>query len=137
VRTQGYLAVANNDVSFPSLAVDPEGRGAMAFSISGADFFPSAAYVRFDAARGPGDDVRIAAAGAAPLDDWDAYAPIGRTPVARYGDYSAALLDGETLWMGQEYVPAACASFPCAGREEFANWGTFVSRIDLADTLDR
>ena len=136
MRRQGYVAVANNDVGFPSVVVDPEGRGAMTFAISGANFFPSAAYVRFDATLGPGD-IRIAAAGAAPLDDWDAYSPLGPAAVARYGDYSAALLDSETLWMGQEYVPTACPSFPCAGRDEFANWGTFVSRIDLADRLDR
>jgi hypothetical protein len=136
MNTQGYVAVANNDVSFPSLVLTEDGRGAMTFALSGADYYPSAAYVRFTANKGPGN-VRIAGAGAGPLDDWDGYAPFAAPggPV-RYGDYSAALLDGDTLWMAQEYVPTSCTAFPCAGRDTYANWGTFVSRIDLSDTID-
>jgi hypothetical protein len=55
----------------------------------------------------------------------------------RYGDYSAALVDGDTLWMATENVPSACTAFPCENRDLYTNWGTFVSRIDLADTLDQ
>jgi hypothetical protein len=137
MNKQGYVAVANNNLSFPSLVLNGDGRGAMTFSIMGPDYFPSAAYVRFSAAKGAGD-VRIAGAGAGPLDDWDGYAPFAASggPV-RYGDYSAALLDGDTLWMAAEFVPNACTALPCPGRDTFANWGTFVSRIDLADTVDQ
>ena len=137
MTSQGYVAVANNDVFFPSIALTDDGRGAMTFAISGGDHYPSAAYTRLSAKKGPGD-VRIAAEGAAPLDDWDGYAPFAAPggPV-RFGDYSAALLDGETLWMASEVVPVSCTSLPCAGRGTYTNWGTFVSRIDLSDTLDQ
>ena len=136
MATQGYVAVANNDVFFPSIALTDDGRGAMTFAISGGDYYPSAAYTRMSAKKGPGD-VRIAAAGAAPLDDWDGYAPFAAAGPVRFGDYSAALLDGETLWMASEVVPVSCATLPCDGRGTYTNWGTFVSRIDLSDTLDQ
>jgi len=54
-----------------------------------------------------------------------------------FGDYSAALVDGSTMWMASEWVPVSCTSLPCAGRDDFANWGTFVARVDLDDTLDQ
>jgi hypothetical protein len=133
---QGYIAIANDDVLYPSIALTDDGRGAIAFEVSGQDYYPSAAYVRFSASKGTGR-VRIAGAGAAPLDDWSGYLAFGGAGVARYGDYSAALVDGDTLWMAAEYVPVSCTSLPCAGRDDFTNWGTFVSRIDLEDTLDQ
>jgi hypothetical protein len=136
MNSQGYVAVANNDVLFPSIARTDDGRGAMTFAISGNDYYPSAAYARFSGTKGPGD-VRVAGAGAAPLDDWDGYAPLSGVAPVRYGDYSAALIDGDTLWMSAENVPVSCTAFPCAGRDLYTNWGTFVSRIDLSDTLDQ
>jgi hypothetical protein len=45
---QGYLAADGENVLYPSIAVNRLGLGAMSFTLSGADFFPSAAYVRFD-----------------------------------------------------------------------------------------
>jgi hypothetical protein len=136
VAKQGYIALANDDVLYPSIALTDDGRGAIAFEVTGQDYYPSAAYVRFSANKGTGH-VRIAGAGAAPLDDWSGYAAFGGFGVARYGDYSSAVLDGDTLWMATEYVPVSCTSLPCAGRDNYTNWGTFVSRIDLDDTLDQ
>ncbi|HEY8039693.1 MAG TPA: hypothetical protein VIF15_07860 [Polyangiaceae bacterium] len=133
---QGYVAVANNDLLFPSIARTDDGRGAMTFAISGADYYPSAAYARMSGSKGPGD-VRIAGAGAGPLDDWDGYDPFAAPGPVRFGDYSAALIDGETLWMATEFVPVSCDALPCGGRGTYTNWGTFVSRIDLSDTLDQ
>jgi hypothetical protein len=133
VREQGYVALAGNDVLYPSIALRDDGTGAMTFSVSGSGFFPSAAFVNFSISKGPGD-VHVVGPGAAPLDDSDGYFNGG---AARFGDYSAALVDGSTLWMASEWVPVSCTSLPCAGRDDFANWGTFVARVDLDDTLDQ
>ena len=137
VASQGYVGLANNDVLYPSIALTDDGIGAIGFSITGPDFWPSAAFARFDAKRGAGD-VEIAGAGAAPLDDFSGYARKAgrRQGPARFGDYSAALVDGTTLWMSNELVPVSCTSVTCAGRDRRTNWGTFFSRIDLADTID-
>jgi hypothetical protein len=137
VASQGYVGLANDDVLYPSVALTDDGIGAIAFSVTGPDFWPSAAFVRFDAKRGPGD-VEVAGAGAAPLDDFSGYArKAGRQQgPARFGDYSAALVDGTTLWMSNEWVPVSCTSVTCAGRDRRTNWGTFFSRIDLSDTID-
>jgi hypothetical protein len=99
--------------------------------------WPSTAFARFTTATGAAD-VEVAAPGAGPLDDFSGYArKAGRKQgPARFGDYSAALLDRTTLWMANELVPASCTAIPCAGRDRRTNWGTQVSRIDLSDTVD-
>ena len=139
VQSQGYVAIANNDILYPSIALRDDGVGAIAFSVSGADYWPSTGFARFDAKKGAGD-VQIAGAGAGPLDDFSGYVtkPKSRRPQgpARFGDYSAALVDGDTLWMSNELVPNACAAYPCDGRDRRTNWGTFVTRLDLDDTIE-
>jgi hypothetical protein len=107
-----------------------DGRGAMAFSLSGANDFPSAAYVRIKDQK-LSRVVRTATAGVAPLDDFSGYALFQgqeQTP-SRFGDYSAALIDGSTLWMSTEAVTGTA-------RDTFTNWGTGVGRIDLDDDVD-
>ena len=137
--TQGYLAIANDDLMYPSIALRDDGVGAIAFSVAGNDYWPSAGFARFDAKKGPGD-VQIAGAGAGPLDDFSGYVTKANSKrpqgPARFGDYSAALLDGDTLWMSNEFVPNACAAYPCTGRDRRTNWGTNVTRLDLDDTAE-
>jgi hypothetical protein len=137
VASQGYVGLANDDVLYPSITLTDDGIGAIAFSITGPDYWPSAAFARFDAKKGP-SDIEVAGAGAAPLDDFSGYARKAgrRQGPARFGDYSAALVDGTTLWMSNEWVPVSCTTLPCAGRDTKTNWGTYFSRIDLADTID-
>ena len=89
---QGYVAVDRENVLFPSIAVNRLGIGAMAFTLSGPDFFPSAAYVRF-ALRRPAGAIHVSAAGVLPEDGFSGYTAFGSpTPgVARWCDYSAAV----------------------------------------------
>jgi hypothetical protein len=134
---QGYIAVAGEDVFFPSIALNNDGNGVIAFSLSGADNFPSAAYVTLDE-DGASAFVHIAAAGKDPEDGFAGYPQFLSPPppppnIARWGDYSAAVSDGDRLWFAAEYIPRACSSLtstttpPC--RTVNANWGTFLSTL--------
>jgi hypothetical protein len=120
---QGYVAVNGENVLFPSIAVNRFGVGAMAFTLSGPDFFPSAAYVRFALGRAVGT-IHISGPGVLPEDGFSGYAAEGSpTPgVARWGDYSAAVFADGAIWMGNEFIPNA-------PRTLLANWGTFLSRL--------
>ena len=120
---QGYVAVNGENVLFPSIAVNRFGIGAMAFTLSGPDFFPSAAYVRFVLGRAVGA-IHITGPGVLPEDGFSGYKAEGSpTPgVARWGDYSAAVFADGAIWMGNEFIPNA-------PRTLLANWGTFLSRL--------
>ena len=121
VSSQGYLAVPNADVFYPALAVSADGKGAIAFTLSSASYFPSVAFARLSEA-GAGD-VNILAAGTAPHDGFSGYKYFGGGGSARTGDYSAAVIDEHgAIWMASEYIPAA-------PRTLLANWGTFVAAI--------
>ncbi len=137
VTRQSYLALPDTDMMFPSIAVTDEGRGAMVFSLSGDHDFPSSAYVRIKDGK-LSQVVRVAGAGVVPLDDSAGYQFFdgqGQGP-SRFGDYSAALIDGSTVWMASESVTSGCTTLDCAARDVFTNWGTTVSRIDLSDDVD-
>ena len=123
ILNQGYVAVNGENVLFPSIAVNRFGFGAMAFTLSGPDFFPSAAYVRFALGRTVGQ-IHISGPGALPEDGFSGYAAFGSpTPgVARWGDYSAAVFADGAIWMGNEFIPNT-------PRTLLANWGTFLSRL--------
>ena len=64
---QGYVALAGEDLMYPSIGVNSAGKGVMTFSLGGPDFFPSAAYVSINAVSGAGD-IHIGASGAGPED---------------------------------------------------------------------
>jgi hypothetical protein len=123
IRNQGYVAVDNENVLFPSIAVDEHGVGAMAFTLSGPDFFPSAAYVRFAFGQ-PVGPIHVSGAGVLPEDGFTGYKAFGApTPgVARWGDYSAAVAADGAIWMGNEFIPGT-------PRTVNANWGTFITRL--------
>jgi hypothetical protein len=121
---QGYVAVNGENVLFPSIAVNRAGVGAMAFTLSGPHFFPSAAYVRFAFGRTFGP-IHISGAGVLPEDGFTGYKAVFDSPtpgVARWGDYSAAVFADGAIWMGNEFIPGT-------PRTVNANWGTFLSRL--------
>jgi hypothetical protein len=123
ILNQGYVAVSGQNVLFPSIAVNASGSGAMAFTLSGPRFFPSAAYVRFAFGR-PVGAIHISGAGVLPEDGFTGYKAFGSpTPgVARWGDYSAAVAADGAIWMGNEFIPGT-------PRTVNANWGTFITRL--------
>lgn len=122
VVNQGYIAIndpSQQSVLYPSVAVNSSGKGVVAFSVVGLDFFPSAGYAPIDV-NGTGA-IRISGAGALPDDGFSGYAQFGASNrVGRWGDYSAAVSDENgAIWMGNEYIPNA-------PRTANANWGTFI-----------
>jgi hypothetical protein len=103
IINQGTLALAGNNLLFPAMAVTPSGKGVIGFSVTGSDYYPSAGYATMDARSGAGP-IQIAAAGVGPEDGFTGYTPYGGAGQARWGDYSAAAVDGQTVWVASEYI---------------------------------
>jgi len=142
ISTQGTIAVANNNVSYPAIGVTKNGRGVLAFTLVGADHFPSAAFVTLDAQRGAGP-IHIVAEGAGPQDGFAGYPSFSNRP--RWGDYGAAATDGDTVWIASEFVDQTCdfatylqAPFGTCGntRAPLGNWATRVTQVRPAEVDD-
>jgi hypothetical protein len=144
IAKQGYVAVTGNNVTYPAIAVLPNGKGIMAFTLVGKNYYPSAAYVSIDV-NGTGD-IHIAAAGLGVSDGFTSYkAFVGDPPRTRWGDYGAAVTDGSNIWIASEYIAQTCtfaqytagvsqtslgAFGSCGGtRTSLANWATRISGV--------
>ncbi len=143
ISKQGYLVAAGNDVEFPSIGVDSQGKGLISFTLSGPAFYPSSAYATIDQS-GAGK-VKVAALGQSPQDGFTEYefenGGVGAGPYRpRWGDYSAAVAVGQTIYFAGEYIQYANCSdaafatdTTCGGtRSRAANWGTAVNKLSLA-----
>ena len=114
VDLQGYLGATGFDFSYPAIGVTASGRGVMAFTATGNTLNPSAAYAPIDAKVGVGP-WNVIAEGAAPDDGFTSYkAQVGNPPRTRWGDYGAAAVDGDSIWVASEYVAQAC---------DYTTWG--------------
>jgi hypothetical protein len=114
---QGYVLVNNNNLLRPAIAVNPQGNGAIVFTLVGPDYYPSAAFVALNTFS-TASTVQIAGPGVLPEDGFTGY----EQGIARWGDYSAAVAASDgSIWMATEYIPNA-------PRTQFANWGTFLIR---------
>ena len=49
LRDNGYVALANNNLTYPAIAMGTNGKGVIAFTVVGADYYPSAGYVTINA----------------------------------------------------------------------------------------
>jgi hypothetical protein len=135
---QGYLALGNDNLTYPAIGVTSGGTGVMSFTVVGSDFYPSAGYATVsDAGVGA---VHVAAAGAGPDDGFSDYKLFGNPPGTirpRWGDYSAAVPVGSTVWLEAEYIGQTCTlsqyeatNFRCGNtRTALANWGTRISQV--------
>ncbi len=113
---QGYVAVAGENIWFPSIGVGRDGRAVLAATLSGPDYYPSAVYVT------PDGKVHLAGAGAGPDDGFTGYAAFGGNGAGRWGDYTAAVADADgSIWFGAEFIPGP--------RDKYANWGTFLGHV--------
>ena len=138
VKKQGYLALANNNLSYPAIAIGANGKGAIAFSVMGDGFYPSAGYALIDA-NGAVGPVSVAAAGLGPADGFTSYkAFVGNPPRTRWGDYGAAVTDGTSIWLSSEYIAQTCtltqyltgAIGSCgATRTSLGNWATRITKL--------
>jgi len=131
VVKQGYVAVNQENLLFPSIGVTSAGKGVITFTLVGPDVFPSTAYASIDAVNGVGA-IHIAAAGQGPEDGFTGYdnpkGVLGVGDVARWGDYTAAVADGDTVWFATEYI--AHPATDLTTRTLLANWATFVAHVN-------
>jgi hypothetical protein len=144
VKTQGGLALAGNNLTYPAIGITAAGKGVLSFTLVGKDYYPSAAFTGFDAQHGAGAIV-TAAAGVGPQDGFSGYKYYGGggpgVARPRWGDYGATAVDGNTIWAAAEYIAQQCTltqyegttSSPfgsCDGtRTALANWATRISQI--------
>jgi hypothetical protein len=124
VSLQGYVATANENLIYPAIGVSENGNAAMVFTLTGPDYFPSAAYIPITLSGGAAaNGIRLAAAGAKPDDGFTCY-PSGGGPPGRWGDYSAAVGVGNDVWMATEFISHK-------KRDHYTNWGTFIGALPL------
>lgn len=119
-----YLTVKGQNLIYPAVAVDADhDGGAMTFTLVGPDFFPSAAFINFNS-KGPNGNVNVLAQGSAPDDGFSGYfgVPSNEQLAGRWGDYSAAVADGENIFIATEYISGG-------PRDIFVNWATSMSEI--------
>ena len=135
IAAQGYVAVQGSDVLFPSIGVTTSGQGVIAFTLTGPNFYPSAAYVTISPQE-TGNQVNIAAAGQSPTDGFSEYYFFGSDAYRpRFGDYSAAVAFGDKIFFSTEYIQNPNCSHAawlldntCGGtRARSSNWGTSIS----------
>ena len=120
IRNQGYVAVANAFLSFPSVGVNGAGRGVIAMSLMGPGHFPSAVQIHIDR-DGVSGPVEIVRSGFRPEDGFTCYEALaGEGAVCRWGDYSASVAgpDG-TIYSATEFIGDN-------SRTLNANWSTFI-----------
>jgi len=156
VVKQGYLGAAGHDFTYPAIGVTASGRGVMAFAATGDSLFPSSAYAPIDANAGVGDWSVVPGGEGAGVDDgFTSYKQQvgGNPPRTRWGDYSAAAVDGNSVWISSEYVAQACnytdwggpffaggsgdnllgtcggASHGPGARAALGNWSTRISKL--------
>jgi hypothetical protein len=155
ITLQGYLGATGYDFTYPAIGVTPSGRGIMAFTATGDTLNPSAAYAPIDAVTGVGAWNNVTGGtGAAQDDGFTSYkAFVGNPPRTRWGDYGAAAVDGNSIWIASEYIASACQYTAwggpfftggtgdnllgtCAGsghgpgvRSAQANWSTRISKL--------
>ena len=139
VKKQGYIALANNNLTYPAIAMTPNGKGAIAFTVVGETHYPSAGYVTIDA-NGSVGPVHIAAEGLGPDDGFTSYkAFVGDPPRTRWGDYGAAVTDGNSIWIASEWIAQTCtldqwltgAIGSCGGtRTSLMNWATRLTKLN-------
>jgi hypothetical protein len=155
VALQGIFGEDNVDLLYPAIGVTASGRGVIALTKVGDTVYPSAAYAAIDALVGVGDVTVVpGGVGAARDDGFTSYkSQVGNPPRTRWGDYGAAAVDGNSIWIASEYIAHACdyttwggrffgassgdnklgtcaASPGAAGtRSALANWSTRISKL--------
>ena len=137
VSAQGYVAVTNNSVAFPSVAASGAGKVIVGFTLVGPDYYPAAAYAQLSPTPG---NVNVVRFGSGPADGFTGYVALdpGDNGVERWGDYSAATADeAGNLWFATETINQSCtlneflsSNFLCGNtRSVFANWGTTIAKV--------
>jgi hypothetical protein len=121
VVRQGYVATSGNHLLYPAIGVTESGAGAMVFTLTGPDYFPSASYVPISTS-GTARAIRLAGKGVLPEDGFSCYP--STLVLCRWGDYSWAVTANGSVWIATEYIGPK-------KRDQFTNWGTFIGSLPL------
>jgi hypothetical protein len=136
IDSQGVLALADENLIYPTLGVTNSGRGVMGFTRVGPNTFPSYGFASIDARVGAGP-VGLVEAGKSPQDGFTEYPPIGGNR-PRWGDYGASAVDGNTVYVAGQYIETApctlqqaiASGFSCGGKRTiFGNWSTRIGKL--------
>jgi hypothetical protein len=122
VAGQSYVSVRGASLLYPAVGVTANSTAAVAYTLSGTSYYPSAAFSYL--APSHAGLVNVVASGAAAQDDFSGYPQYGGGGDARWGDYSAAVADGNVLWLATEYIPGGIDSV-----SYFTDFGTFVYAV--------
>jgi hypothetical protein len=134
----GFLSLPQDNLTYPAIGVTSAGRAVMAFTVVGPNHFPSAGYALLNRDEGTGQ-VHVAKDGLGPADGFSGYAienfPNPARP--RWGDYGAAAVVGNQVWLASEYIGQTCdlntwlaTAFRCGNtRTALANWDTRISLV--------
>lgn len=129
---QGYIAVDGHNLTYPSVAVNGAGKGAIGATLVGPNHHPSAVVIPWNAGGRPGG-VMITGPGVGP---WDGFTGTGEGDFApRWGDYHAATVaPNGRLWLASGFINQTCTSAvfsldtTCGfTRTYFANWSTHIT----------
>jgi hypothetical protein len=133
VRRQGILALADDNLAYPTLAVTKSGRGVIGFTTVSENRHPSYSYSSIDDVAGVGP-VTTLLEGQGVQDGFTEYLTFSNRP--RWGDYGAAAVAGSTVYLSGQYIAAPGCSITdwlftdCNdSRTLLANWSTAVGAL--------
>ena len=137
----GSFGVRGSDIGYPAVGPLRNGEAAIAVTLYGPRYYPSAAWIHIG--RHGAGPLNVIAKGVGPYDSFEEYAPFVGTPVRpRWGDYGAAVPMGNGVWVASEYIAQRCtlkqwlvdtAASPLGTcgmtRSALSNWSTRISRV--------
>ena len=135
---QGYVAVPDNNVTYPAIAVLSNGEGVMAMTLRGQRATIQAQPTHSWMSTAPALSMWLPEARGLTTASPATRHRLPDPPRPRWGDYGAAVTDGSSIWIASEYIAQTCtlaqyASDPfgsCGGtRTALANWATRVSKV--------
>jgi hypothetical protein len=129
--TQGYIVPPTGySLIYPAFALHKAGDGVLGMTNSNRSAaalggFPSAAFIKFTGTA-PVGNIVVSGAGAQPDDDFSGCPSPPTNVGARWGDYSAAVVDAASgkFFIANEYIPKKSIANPLT---KVTNWGTFLT----------
>lgn len=131
---QGYIANRDADTLFPASATVNSGNGVWAYSLTGDNIFPSAAFSTFGNTANPSRIV-VSQWGKGPQDGFTEYSDIffgNYRP--RWGDYSGATADGNKLYWATEFIDQTCTVAEYVGTGGYCG-GTRGPNLNWANSI--
>jgi hypothetical protein len=150
LTSQGYVSAEHEDLEMPAMAAEGtasedggNGGAIMDFTVSGTDYYPSAAFGRVSSTSGGllGSVINIADLGKSPEDGFTEYQDLGTSSYRpRWGDFNNAIyMPGSgRIYFAAEYIQYPNCLPPeftltlatCGGtRDGLANWGTSMNYV--------